>query len=345
MTALDRYQLLEGSGLWAGGDGAQRRDVVVRFGKATLVIVDGRSDKILSHWSLAAIRRLNPGVVPARFVPVEIGASRPDESLEIEDPVLLEAIDTVLDALQTPRRPWLRGRRVLAVALAVGMVVAALAWLPEVLLRYTANVVPMAKRAEIGRMVLNDAQTSTGLRLCAPGTAAVALDRLRGAVFEAQRTLVVFADAPAQTPETLHLPGRIVLVNETLLARIDGPEALAGHLLAEAERATANDPLQPVLRHVGMGATLRLLTQGELAAARVRGYGAVWHTTPPAPVDPQAMQTRFDRTGIDPTAWITSLPAQHQSRFADSLVVPLAARPGPVLADSDWLRIQNVCEN
>ena len=60
MTALPEYQRLECSGLWRDGPGAQRREVIVAFGDATLVIADARSDRALAHWSLPAVLRLQP---------------------------------------------------------------------------------------------------------------------------------------------------------------------------------------------------------------------------------------------------------------------------------------------
>lgn len=344
MTALDRYQLLEGPALWAEGGGAQRRDVVVRFGKASLIILDGRSEKVLSHWSLAAVRRANPGATPARYVPVDSAAERSDETLDIEDPLLIDAIGAVLAALHVPRQSWLRGRRLAGLAAGLCLLAAGALALPEVLARHTAAVVPMAKRAEIGRMVLDDAQATSGMRFCTRAGAGAALDRLRHAVFARPRTLIIFADAAPETPDTLHLPGDMVLVNEALLARLYAPEALAGYLMAEAERSTVQDPLQPVLRHVGVRATLRLLTQGWLGPDQIRGYGTAWRVAPPQVVDAQAMQARFDRAGIDPGEWIASLPEAQRARFQQALVVPPSLRPEPVLSDSDWLRIQNLCE-
>ena len=61
MTALKKYQKLESPGLWRDAPEAQRREVVVAFGEASLVLSDPRTGSALSHWSLAAVHRLNPG--------------------------------------------------------------------------------------------------------------------------------------------------------------------------------------------------------------------------------------------------------------------------------------------
>ena len=54
MTALKKYQRLECTGLWRSDLSAQRREVILSFGKATLVLTDSQN-RVLSHWSLIAV--------------------------------------------------------------------------------------------------------------------------------------------------------------------------------------------------------------------------------------------------------------------------------------------------
>ena len=56
-TALTEYARLESGGLWKAGPDAQRREVVVSFGEATLVLSD-TAGRPLTHWSLPAVERL-----------------------------------------------------------------------------------------------------------------------------------------------------------------------------------------------------------------------------------------------------------------------------------------------
>ncbi len=69
MTALKKYQKLESTGLWRESARGQRREVIVNFGEASLVLSDPRSENALSHWSLPAVERLNPGEMPATLRP------------------------------------------------------------------------------------------------------------------------------------------------------------------------------------------------------------------------------------------------------------------------------------
>ena len=64
MTAFREYERLEATGLWRATPEAQRREVLVSVGEATLTISDFQG-RALTHWSLAAILRKNPGRMPA----------------------------------------------------------------------------------------------------------------------------------------------------------------------------------------------------------------------------------------------------------------------------------------
>ena len=79
MTALDDYAKLEAPGLWRPAADAQRQDVIVAVGEASLTVFDTR-DSALAHWSLAAVDRANPGKTPAIYHP----DGDPSETLELD---------------------------------------------------------------------------------------------------------------------------------------------------------------------------------------------------------------------------------------------------------------------
>ncbi|MEM9788153.1 MAG: hypothetical protein AAF801_16775, partial [Pseudomonadota bacterium] len=90
MTALTDYQRLEATAVWYPAQDAQRRDVVVGLGDASLTVTDHR-DVALAHWSLAAIERVNPGRQPAVYAP----AADAPERVEIHDDEMVKAIEKV----------------------------------------------------------------------------------------------------------------------------------------------------------------------------------------------------------------------------------------------------------
>jgi len=159
MTALKEYQRLEAIGLWRATPDDQRREVIVSIGEATLTISDANG-KALTHWSLAAIERSNPGQRPAQYHP----EGDPRESLEIADAEapMIDAINKVHQAIERARpRP---GRlRLIGVVATIAAVLALLVfWLPDALTRHTTKVVPPTKRQDIGHALLTRIERVAG---------------------------------------------------------------------------------------------------------------------------------------------------------------------------------------
>ena len=172
MTALNEYQRLETQGVWRAAPDAQRRDVFVSVGDATLTLFD-TADRALGHWSLPAIRRLNPGERPALYAP---GPDAEDE-LELDDPEMIAAIEKVRQVVARRRpkpgrlRLYLLGGG-LAAVLALGVF-----WLPDALIQHTATVVPEVARQEYGRRLAGYVYRLAG-QPCRTANGNMALDRL-----------------------------------------------------------------------------------------------------------------------------------------------------------------------
>lgn len=338
MTALAKYQRLESAGLWRDGAEAQRRDVVVILGDASLVLSDPRSETPLGHWSLPAVVRLNPGQRPALYGPGRDAA----ETLEIADDEMIAALDTVHRAIEAarPRPGRLRG----AMLATGGAVLVALAvfWMPGALIQHTARVLPPATRAQVGQLALADLVRVTG-QPCSARRGQEALTRLLQRVFAGGQPPSVIVVRQG-VPVALHLPGRQVVLNESLLVDQDGPEVAAGHVLAERMRAEAADPMIPLLHHAGLLATFRLLTTGRLSERAVQGYAEVLIAAPPVPIGDEALLARFALAGLSsaPYAWAVDPSGETVLGLIEAdplrgLVVD------PLLTDEAWISLQDIC--
>jgi hypothetical protein len=273
MTALKHYQRLECSGLWQETPDAQRRDVAVNFGAASLVLKDPRSDHALSHWSLPAIIRDNPGQMPALYRP----GKDADEWLELSDTDMVAALETVRRAVESslPRPGRLRGAIYLVLGLALGG--AAIGWLPGAVRTHTASVVPASVRAEIGLMAFDDITRLTGAP-CTEPAAQAALAGLSTRLFGAEDPPILLVMREGLDAAGA-LPGDMILLPQALISAEDGPQALMTAVGGAAERAAAADPLLPILSHSGFRATFTLLTTGALPADALAGYGEVYLRT------------------------------------------------------------------
>lgn len=347
-TALSKYQRLESQGIWREAPDAQRRDVIVSFGEASLVLSDSRSENALTHWSLPALIRLNPDVTPALYTPSPEGS----ETLELDDNEMIGAIETVRGVIESHRPRPGRLRQVLVGGFLLAVVLGAVFWLPGALIRHTAQVVPPSQRLQIGHMILDDVTRLTG-PVCAgyPGTRA--LDRLTARLFpEGGAQIVVLPGGPARAA---HLPGGIVLLRRDLIEDYEGPDVAAGYVLAERARAAARDPLVAVLKWAGIGVTLKLLTTGEMSPGSLRGYGATLlheaESPPAAPIP--LLISRFKAESLPTAPYAHAIaavtpPVPGAAAEAASLLAsnpfPDGTPPQPLIPDDSWVGLQGICD-
>lgn len=338
MTAVTKYRKLEARGLWRDLPEGQRREVVVNLGDQTLILTDPRSDTPLSHWSLPAVTRANPGEMPALYLPGEDAT----ETLEIDDPDMIAALETVHAAIAKaqPRPGRLRGV-MLGSALA-GIAAVFVFWLPDALMRHTASVLPPATRAEIGRLALADITRIAGAPCTsAPGLAA--LDRLAQRLFGPKDTprLVVMREGVAGA---VPLPGNQIVLPESMLVVPDGPEVAAGHILAARLRAEAGDPVLELLRYAGPIATLRLLTTGVLPQDALTGHAEALLQAAPAPVPDEALLAAFSAAKVPSTPYAYALDQTGETTLGLIEADPMAGTtPDPLLPDADWVSLQDIC--
>ncbi|MCX7889833.1 MAG: hypothetical protein N2422_08930 [Rhodobacteraceae bacterium] len=338
MTALDEYRRLECQGVWRAEAGAQRRDVLVTLGEATIVILDARSAAALSHWSLPAVRRVNPGADPARFTPGDDSG----EELEIDDPHMTAALGKV-GALIEARRPHPGRLRFALLSAVLALVLGAgLFWVPGAIVTQTARALPDAGRQEIGDGILADMFRVTGSACAAPEGRA-ALDRLRLRLDPDGSTVPVVLATGLRGARTI--PGGYVLLGRELFEDEPTPEAAAGFLVAESVAAAARDPLLSFLDWAGVGAAFRLLTTGMLPAERYGGYAEAVLSRPPYPPPAAETARAFATAGISPEAWLrrADLPAGAAAQIAAAYAALGPAPARAIMSDSDWVALQGIC--
>jgi hypothetical protein len=335
MTALTKYARIEASGLWRPSPEAQRREVIVSIGDATLIISD-LSDRALTHWSLAAVVREDPSQSPAIYHP----DGDTGETLELPDDEeqMIEAIETLRRAISRSRPRPGRLRWLGALVSAAVVMLLVIFWLPGALQDHTLRVVPKAKRIAIGNALLRRVE-----RISGPGCADVegrnALARL-SARLKAGNLAVL----PAMTQPSLLLPGQLILLNRSVVEDFEEPDVAAGYILNEDTRRARTDPLGELLSNVGLRENFRLLTTGDLAPEALDAYAEhlLTRPTPTAPTEP--LLARFAR------AELRSTPYAYARDITGETVLPLiegdpmaGKATQPLLTDADWLRLQNIC--
>lgn len=329
-TALDQFQRLETTGLWRADAGAQRREVVVAFGAATLVVSD-QAGRPLSHWSLPAVARLNPGERPALFAP-DADAS---ETLEIDDTLMIDAIGRVRSAIAAAGPRPRRLRRVLVAMLAVLVLTIVLA-LPGMARRQALALVPQSTRQEIGATLLGLMSRETG-PACRESRGAEALERLVRRLYGPGARLSVVV-LPGDMGGMVSLPGGLLVVPRAALAGTDDPLVFAGEVVAARAGvgAAGRDPLVPVLESAGLRATLVLLGTGRLPARALEGHASALLRERPALAGDDVLARAFDSADLAPAPWaaVTGHPLPASESRAEA---------APVMSDADWVSLQSIC--
>jgi len=335
MTALKKYDRIEATGLWRASPDVQRREVIVSIGNATLLISDMK-DQPLTHWSLAAIARANPGTRPAIYYP----DGDEGETLELpEDEVqMIDAIEKLRRAVNRARpRP---GRlRWLGVGLSIAAVLALIFfWLPGAMRDNTLRVVPQVKRASLGTALLDRLQRVSGTA-CNTPAGLTALSRLA-----ARLNVDKLAVLPDMNGPSLHLPGGLIVLDRSVIEDFEEPDVAAGYILAEVARRADLDPLRALLDAVGPRENFRLLTTGDLSPQSLDTYAEHLSTTAPAPPEITALLALFDAASLRSTPYARARDITGETVLELIEADPMAGRPTePLLSDGDWLRLQGIC--
>lgn len=334
VTVLAAYQRLEAEGVWRADEGAQRRDVIVAIGDATLTITD-QHDTALAHWSLPAIRRLNPGVRPALYSP---GSDAP-ETLEIADNTMIDALGKVLKAIRRKAAHPGRLRIFGIMSAAAAVVFVAFFWLPGALASYTAAILPDAARDKMGRDLTGYIRQLTGAP-CETGPGRRSLDSLAARLFPDKKVRIEVL--PSALATTQHIPGGTFLISHTLVEDFETPDVLAGFLLAEDLRRTGLDPMESILRHAGFSGAFRILTTGDLRGETLKAHAEILITMVPAPVPANDLAAEAQSAGVSLASFAQAIGWDTEAalRAFQQTETELA----PLLGDGDWLALQQICE-
>jgi hypothetical protein len=340
MTALKGYQRLESTGIWREGPDAQRRDVVVSLGDATLVIMD-TSGRALAHWAIPAVARLNPGQTPPIYHP----DGDPTERLELpEDEVdMIAAIEKLRKAIHKDRPRSGRVRWLITSTIAATALGLAVFWLPEALRDHAVTVAPRVKRAEIGEALLSRITRVTGPR-CKDTLGSGALVRLKTRLFPDRPNLRLVV-VPGGAREAAYLPGGTIVLNKILLEDYEDPAVVAGYALVEAQRARSDDPLGDLLHHTSLISVVRFLTSGDLPASALDSYAEWVMTQSPPPLPLPTILNGFEAAGVAAAPYAYALDTTGESVLGLIEADPYAGKvPPPLISDGDWISLQNICE-
>lgn len=271
MTALKRYDLLEAEGRYFDGKSATPREVVVKFGDASLMILDIQ-DMPITHWPLATLRSLGAAGPGLSLIP-DFGG---DERLTINDDEMAKAIRAVCPKLDEGEP--VGGRRWTRVAawagLALGSVYLIIFHLLPAISDQLAELIPPEAEAAMGEEMVDEfASILSGFeepRFCSTPDGTRALQKM-----VARAEAVSTAHLPLTVQVLDHkmvnafaLPGGQIVLFRGLIDKADSPEEVAGVLAHEIGHVVNRDPTRIALRSAGSAGLLGLLL-GDFTGATV----------------------------------------------------------------------------
>lgn len=339
MTALKEYDRIEATGLWRASPEAQRREVIVSIGEATLTITDHK-DTALGHWSIQAISRANPGKRPAVFHP----DADPGETLELpeDEAQMIEAIEKLRTAVERSRPHPGRLRLFTGIALLLLAAAITLFWLPGAARDHALRVVPDVKRQEIGGALLARISRVSGLPCDAPEASRV-LRRL-GARLPSPSGTAQLVVLRGGVSEAAHLPGGIILIGRALVEDYEEPDVVAGYIVAEHLAAQLEDPMRGLLEQVGFIATLRLLTTGQLTDETLDDYAENLLTRAQPAIPDETLLAGLEAWSVRARPYAYARDITGEETLALIEADPFAnTAPEPLMSDNDWLRLQSIC--
>jgi hypothetical protein len=305
-TALDRYLRLEASGVWRDAPGAHPREVIVSFGRTTLVLSD-LDERPLAHWALAGTQA-------------------------IRDRDMIEAIAAVSRAAEHagPRAVPAPPRPVLGPMLVLAAMVAVVAYGPGLIRGQARRMVPPELAEELGERMLIGVM-ETGGELCTGAAGRRALGRIVERLGPGTGFRVAVLDL-GEAPVAA-LPGGLLLVGRGTIAEAASPDVVAGWIALAAGRA----PLDSLMQSAGPFGDLAFMVTGRIGEAAL-GRAAADALRPPAPEEVAAAMLRLQDAGIDPA------PFGVAAGGIDAAAVPHPATgEEPLLDSGDWAGVKEVC--
>ena len=339
MTAVNEYQKLETTGLWRASPEDQKREVVLSFGDTSLIILD-RSNAPLTHWSLSAVERINPGKRPALFEP----GPHAGETLEIEDDLMINAIEKVRMAIARSRPRQGRLRLNVFVAIFAAIILAGFFWLPGALVRHAVSVIPDTKREDIGKRLLTEINKVSG-DICGSRLGATSLAAFHRKLDQEQNLEAVLI-FPSNTRLTTLLPGNFLLLSQTLVEDIDTPEVLAGFIVSGVTQTQTSDPLEDLLNQAGPMATLSLLTSGKIEKDVLKDHALTIMKQDNLYPNDNDLLIAFEKAQISTRPFAFARDFSGETTLSLIEADPKRDRAkAPLMSDGDWVSIQSICES
>ena len=340
MTALEEYQRLEAVGLWRADSNDDGKEVVVKFGKATLVI-EASADAPLAHWSLPALHERSRTSERTIYSPDDESA----ETLTIEDAEMQSALSRVLAgrrAAQSSRTK--NGPGLLMAVAALAIATFGILSLPGVLGGIAKSLIPPERARMMAEAMIPLVEDRTGPQ-CHTEEGRAALSKIADRLSpDAPPTVHVMdlGDLPVLT-----LPGRTVLISQRLAEAAASPDEFAGWVALGLHQSNEDLALERLFSAAGLTDSLRFLATGAFSAETLDGAvnRLLISNDIRRPLPFQQASAVLADAGIPADPLLDGI--QREALSDGPLTIPPleGGTGGPlVLGDLGWVALQGICD-
>ena len=333
MTAIKEFERLESIGLWRDSKDSQRREVIVSFGESTLVFSD-INNRPITHWSLAAIDDAGNSENGTIFTVDDLG----EETLEIDDQIMISAIDKIKASIEARRPHPGMLRLYLGSGILITFLTISIFWLPNALTQYASNIVPDSKAVEIGEVILKSIQKTTG-SICTTPEGERALRRLENRVIGSPSNRIRIIEMGNRP--SLHLPGGYILLNHRLTHQEKNANLIAGYAILERALEDEKSPLFDLFKSMGLKKTLKFLGTGDIDNSDLEYFANNQIFSSLSAPEAETIIELFNVAEIPRTRF-----AVNANRSDLIMATDLVAEQYlPILNDEDWLNLKEICTN
>ena len=239
MTAIKKYTRLEASGFWRESAKSPQIEVLISFGKTSIILSDYK-DNPLTHWSLAAIKLISHNKFDAVFSSdLENG-----ESLKIYDTNMIEAFllfkKKEKKEVKSSKSIFLAGTISLIILLALFVL-----FLPSKIKNITGSIISKAHEAQLVAPFLIEHIAENGPLCSSPKT-----DKILQLILDLVQkdiSLLSVRVLQSQKMNMLHLPGGSILISDAFLRKANNERSLVELLERELLKGLERKPLKTLI--------------------------------------------------------------------------------------------------
>ncbi len=241
MTALKKYNRLESTAIWIESEDKKEKEVIVAFGKKTLIISDS-NDTPLAHWSLTSTRIISKNIHRVIFSPDPEGIER----LIVKDEEMINSIEIFISNTKKYKKnftPLIGLIPTIAVLILIGVY-----W--KDLKIYLIPLISNAQEKQILRTSFESHKKNYG-PICSSVSADKAIDELLDSLGEPYKNIKIIV-LSNQIVDIIHFPSGTLMISKKFLSKTKNSQELISILSQVNFEKNKRIPLKRIIEQNSM---------------------------------------------------------------------------------------------